>query len=518
MFSAINVEDGPNGKVYPLVIEDVHDILPNIDLDPCINDTELGAASETFGLPSRELMLDRITQAIYRAKRNKDKFALLVLDLENARQINNTMGYTVCEKFISEIGKKISESFRNTDSVSILDIAENSFSLFQIGSYEFAILLDDFAQDEFVVQILNRIFSVLESPTIVEGIDLYLDSSIGVSIYPNDGGDPDELIRNAATAMYEAKLQAGLNNFIFYSADINMRASQQLKMENDLHKAVERDEFVVYYQPKTDLNTATMCGVEALVRWLHPESGMISPDKFIPLAESNGLIEEITSKVISIVCGQLVAWRESGLSIVPVAINLSPVQFRNKALASQISKMVARSGLLPENIELEITENVAVDNLGSTVDLLQEFNDAGFSVSLDDFGTGYCSYNYLKHLPVDKIKIDQSIISGFSENTFDAAIVHSIITLADHLGLMIVAEGVETDEQLKFLRDLNCHQVQGYLISRPVPHEEITKFLLDPSLIKKKVLASLSSDYNGSTQVGKTTKPELIGILNKVNR
>lgn len=472
---------------------------------------------DVFGFPSREVMLDRITQAIFRAKRNQRKFALLVLDLEKARQISNTIGHAASERFISEMQKKISQEFRSTDTISILDLGEFSFSLSQLSSYEFAIMIDDFAENEFVVSILNRIFKILESAIVVEANELYLDGCIGVSIYPNDGQEPEELLRNSSTAMHEARLMMGRNKFRFYSRDINIKVNEQLKTENDLHKAIERDEFLVFYQPKIDINTATICGMEALVRWQHPELGMVPPDNFIPLAERNGLIEAITTRVISIVCGHLQAWQEAGLSLTPIAINLSPVQFRNPLLARQIINQVKELEIAPKFIELEMTENVAVENLDATVKLLQEFNDAGFSVSLDDFGTGYCSYSYLKCFSVDKIKIDRSIISGFADNTFDAAIVNSIITLADNLGLKVVAEGVETEDQLRFLRDLHCHQVQGYLFSKPVPYEEALKFISEPMLIHNKAEALLGNSTNSPVSVGFPLKAELTGILNKVH-
>ncbi|WDE07744.1 EAL domain-containing protein [Thalassomonas viridans] len=471
--------------------------------------------SQVFGLPSRAVMLDRIGQAIYRAERNHRKFAILVLDLEKVRQISNTLGHSVSEKLIRETGNKISQIFRNTDCLSVFDKAENCVSVSQISSYELALLLDDLVQDEFLPQMLNRIFQLLASPVNIEGTDLYLDTCIGVSLYPNDGQEADELIANASSAMYEARLKSGRNNFQFYSPKINQRANRQLRMENDLHKALERDEFLVYYQPKVDISSGQFCGMEALVRWLHPEAGMIAPDHFIPLAETNGIIDAITEKVLAQVCGHLNMWQEAGLALLPVAINLSPVQFKNSQLAARIIQQLKLADILPKYIELEITENVVADNLEATKNVIHELSDAGFSISLDDFGTGYCSYSYLKNFPVDKIKIDRSIIADFTENTFDAAIVNSIITLADHLGLKIVAEGVETGEQLKFLRDLNCHQVQGYLISKPVPYEQATEFLSNPSFISKKVQTCLTQEIQALTREQENFQVELTGILNK---
>ena len=513
----IQDESHSDGNICSLGVDQVNDSISDINLELFDNIAEFETKSETFELPSRPLMLDRITQAIVRAKRYNGKCALLVLDLEKVHRINNTMGHAASEKLIRKTEKNLTDTFRSTDCVSIIDVAEFSFSLSQISSYEFAILLADFYQDDVVANALNRIFKVLEKPTVVEGVELYLDSPIGVSIYPNDGQDPEELIGNASSAMHEAKLMQGGKNFRYFSADINMRANKQVKTENDLHKAVERGEFLVYYQPKVELDTGELSGMEALVRWLHPELGLIAPDEFIPLAESNGIIESISSYVISTVCTQLKAWQSAGVPIVPIAVNLSPVEFRNKNLANKIISVIEEAGVLPEYIELEITENIAMDNLGATVELIQELSDAGMSVTLDDFGTGYCSYSYLKYFSVDKIKIDRSIISGFADNTYDAAIVNSIITLGEHLGLKIVAEGIETDEQLRFLRDLHCHQIQGYLISKPVPHEEAIKFLSDPSIIRRKVQASLGNELSLEPQMSSVATMELIGVLNKLH-
>lgn len=505
-----------NENVHPLAAKQPNKLIFDDEFQSLEAETDVEPTSLAFGFPSRTVMLDRITQSIYRADRNKTKCALFVLDLEKARQIHNTMGYAVSEKFISEMAKKISDKFRNTDCLSLIDIEESSFCLSQISSYEFALLMTDFEQGEVINKMLSRVFIALDEVTIVEGNELYLDSSIGISVYPTDGKDPDELISHASTAMQEAKLMTGKHRFKYYSAEIHKRSNQQLKMESDLRRAVERDEFVVYYQPKIDLRTGNICGMEALVRWLHPELGILAPAYFITLAESNGLIESITQKVMVMVCHHLKSWQEEGLATVPIAINLSQVVFRNKQLASQLLNIVAEAGLSPADIELELTENIAMNNLHDRATLLQELSDHGFSIALDNFGTGYCSYNYLKYFPVDKIKIDRSIVSDFTENVFDAAIVNSIIALAEHLELTAIAEGVETVEQLTFLRDLNCHQVQGYFISIPLAFEDISKHLSDPTLITQRIQLALEDEYNSTTKAS-STDTELIGLLNEFN-
>ena len=316
--------------------------------------------------------------------------------------------------------------------------------------------------------------------------------------------------------MREARQCNGRHNLRFASVDINKRANKKLKVENSLRRAVARGELVVYYQPKVDINTGLMSGMEALVRWQHPEFGLISPDEFIPLAESSGLIGDITDCVMTIVCSQLNIWQAAGYPLTPVSVNLSPVEFLDDKLARKVIAMIRGAGLRPGSVELEITENAFFDDINAAVTITKEFNDAGISLALDDFGTGYCSYNYLKQLPVDKLKIDRAFITNFTENITDAAIVNSMITLGKNLGFQVIAEGVETEAQLQFLRDLQCDQVQGYIISKPLPGDEVTKLLSDPSIIRRKIIVSMESAGRNIMLTDMPVASELIGMLNNV--
>ena len=490
--------------------------LPTEELNISEDDHEgVDRESESECISDRLLMHDRIFQAIGRARRYETKIAILLLDIEEVRRINNAMGISVGDKFVKSICKRIKGTLRNTDSISVVGVPEVLFSLSQINSDELAILLPDIDDDELVVHVVDRIFSVLEAPSFIDGNELYLNGSIGVSIFPDDGDDSDALIASASDAMQEARQSGGRNNFQFASSDINKRANSRLVLESALHKAIELEEFVVYYQPKVNIFSGVISGMEALVRWEHPERGLVPPDEFIPLAESNGLISGITDRVISMVCNQLRVWQAAGYPFVPVAINLSPVEFRDENLARKIIKKVEKAGLWPKSIELEITESTVMEDTDVAIKTIYEFNNAGISLSLDDFGTGYCSYNYLKKFSVDKIKIDRSFITNFTELSTDAAIVNSMITLAKNLGLQVVAEGVETEEQLRFLRDLQCDQVQGYLISRPVSAEEATKLIANPSIIRRKTFVGMSGGSGGTMADKREVPAEIIGMLNK---
>jgi diguanylate cyclase (GGDEF)-like protein/PAS domain S-box-containing protein len=469
------------------------------------------------GGSGRFLLFDRILQSVERSRRYNGKIALLILDLQDVWRINHSMGASVGEKFIKQITKRIRNTLRETDSISIVDIAEIPFSLSQLSSDELAILLTDIKEDELIVHVVRRIFKTLDAVSIVEGHELYINSSIGISLFPDDGEEPDTLISSASAAMREAKRLLGRNNFRFSSADINLRANNRLKIENALHGAVERDEFVVHYQPKVNIKTGSIAGLEALVRWQHPELGLVSPDDFIPLAEQNGLVSDITASVMNTVCRQLCEWRDSGITLVPIAVNISPVEFKNENLSKYIVDIVNQFELSTDYVELEITENVVMDestDMKLAAKVIQELNQAGIVVSLDDFGTGYCSYHYLKKFPVDKLKIDRCFVTSCTEDACDAAIVNSMITIAKNLGLKAIAEGVETPEQLRLLGDFQCDQAQGYLISRPIDGSQITELLRDTERIRRLVVDCTRDQ--GGTPHSDLDGCEMVGLLNNL--
>ena len=307
---------------------------------------------------------------------------------------------------------------------------------------------------------------------IIDGHEVFTATSIGITVYPTDDTNPDQLLKNADLALYQAKAE-GRNTFQFYDSRMNQRAQARKNMERDLRQALERDELQLYYQPRVNIKTGEMVGAEALLRWQHPEKGMVPPNEFIPIAESTGLIMEIGAWVLNTACAQHVAWRDAGLSAISVAVNLSAVQFRSASLIETVSQAIKDTGIEPSYLELEITESMIMDRIESVLQILQWFRNLGIQMSIDDFGTGYCSLGYLKRFPVNNLKIDRSFVRGVIEEEDDAAIVKTIITLSRNLGLKVVAEGVETNAQLEFLRQQGCEEAQGYYFSRPVPADQL---------------------------------------------
>lgn len=475
------------------------------------------AQSDTLGdscLPSRMLLFDRIGQAINRARRYDTQVALLVINVEALQRVNHTLGLAAGEKFAKIVVSRFKQLLRRTDTVVLTDEDELLFSISRLGSDEIVILLTDLKQNEIVTTIMQRILSVHSEPVELEGSEFYLNTNMGVSLFPSDGEDPDVLVRNASSAMREAKQSPGRNNFRFYADDINQSSKKQIRLESELHRALERDELIVYYQPKVDLRTGKILGMEALIRWQHPQLGLVPPNDFIPLAEQTGLIEEISQWVIRTVCGQIRFWEKAGYGNVTIAVNLSPLEFRNPEMGDNVINLVDEYGIPASAIELEITETVVMQNMETAVSILEKLHHAGFGISVDDFGTGYSSLSYLKRFPLSKVKIDRSFISDFTQGKNDAALVSAIIAMSHSLDLRVVAEGVETEEQLRFLQDLHCDEIQGFLISKPIPSEEAGDLLAQSSSIQRLIMDYGVNYAELTAQQGMSSVSGMIGILN----
>jgi diguanylate cyclase (GGDEF)-like protein/PAS domain S-box-containing protein len=464
-------------------------------------------------LPSHLIVLDRIDQAINRAKRFNSHIAVMVLDAPALKYISDTMGYISGEKLLATIVGCVKEVMRDTDTVSIIENDELLFSVSLVNK-EIVILLTDLSDSEAVVPILQRIFSISNQPVTVEGTEIFIGMNVGVSLYPLDGSDSEALIKHASSALHEAEKLSSRNNFHFYSREINQLSKKRIQLEVELHHALQREEFVVHYQPKVDLKTGDILGMEALIRWRHPRLGLVPPNEFIPIAEHNGQITDISLWLIHTVCKQILHWKQTGYGIVPVSINISAVDFRNPELGDSIIEILEKYELPGNSMEIEITETAVMQNIDTAVTILDQLQKAGLSISIDDFGTGYSSLSYLKRFTLSKVKIDRSFITEFTTAKNDAALVSAIIAMGHSLGLKVVAEGVETDEQLRFLQDLHCDEIQGYLISRPVPAEEVSNLLARSSSIKR-----LITDYgiaNSGLAIhhnpGATT---MMGILNE---
>lgn len=414
------------------------------------------------GLPNRVLFNDRLQLAIAAARRNDQRLAVLFFDLDNFKKVNDSLGHAAGDTLLKLVAERVSSILREGDTLS------------RMGGDEFTLLLPQLAQgDEGVrgVQVLaEKIIRSLKAPFPLDGQDVYIGISIGISIYPDDSTDASGLLKNADAAMYWAK-SAVSNSFCLYSTTMHEQAAERLQLESSLRKALERDELVVYYQPQMNTVSERMEGMEALLRWRHPELGLVPPNRFIPLAEETGIIVEIGTWVLRSACAQCKAWHERGYEGLTVAVNLSARQFSSGNLVEVVKAALAESGLPPQALDLEITESITIQDSHGALDTLRQLKALGVLISMDDFGTGYSSLSYLKRFPIDVLKIDQSFVRDIITDPNDAVIVETIIAMAQTLGMRVIAEGVETIEQLEFLRDKGCEVVQGYLISRPQPAE-----------------------------------------------
>ncbi|HJV50579.1 MAG TPA: EAL domain-containing protein [Noviherbaspirillum sp.] len=416
------------------------------------------------GLPNRALLHDRLNQAIAYASRYCYQIWVLFLDLDRFKFVNDSLGHTAGDTLLKVIAQRLQGAVRETDTVA------------RLGGDEFVLVLPERLDERLATSIVQRVMDAIAEPVRVEEHEFVLGCSIGVAAYPGDGVDPETLIRHADIAMYRAK-ESGRNNFQFYTATMNERLLERLRIEGDLRNAVEREEFVLHYQPQIDLANGRTVGVEALIRWQHPELGLLPPQRFIGLAEETGLIVPIGAWVLKSACRQAKAWQDAGLGELRVAVNLSARQFAQHDLVQAVAAVLHDTGLPPRCLELELTESLVMTDVERAIGILCELKSLGVQLSLDDFGTGYSSLSYLRRLPIDALKIDQSFVRDITHAPDDAAIVASIISLAHHLKRHVIAEGVETQEQISYLRLHGCNEMQGYYFSKPVPAEMFEKLL-----------------------------------------
>lgn len=415
-------------------------------------------------LPNRLLLMDRLEGALIRARRHHDRLAILFLDLDRFKNVNDSLGHHQGDILLKEVANRLKQVVRKGDTVA------------RIGGDEFIFVLEELNHADAANNLCNKILEILKQPISLEGRELYISGSIGVSIFPEDGVDSDILIKNADAAMYRAK-DRGRNNFCFYTADMNARALELLELDSHLRHAIEQNELRVFYQPQYCLKENKIIGVEALIRWMHPERGLIPPIDFIPMSEETGMIIPIGEWVMRTACWQNKSWQEMGYTPFTVAINLSVKQFIHQDLISTVDRVLKETGLEAQYLELEITESVMVQDVQATINTLAKLKEMGVKTSIDDFGTGYSSLSYLKRFPISKLKIDQSFVQDLSTDNNDAAIAESIIGLGHSMQLLVIAEGVESREQLEFLTRLGCDEAQGFLYSPPVPPHQLELML-----------------------------------------
>ncbi len=415
-------------------------------------------------LPNRALLYDRMSQAIALANRNSKYVGVLFLDLDRFKVINDTLGHVAGDRLLKTVAERLSSSVRESDTVS------------RLGGDEFIVILSSLAHDDDITNAAEKILAVISGAIMIDNREIYTTASIGISVYPNDGTDINLLLKNADIAMYQAKGQ-GRNNFQFYSKEMNVKALEHLMMETSLRRALEREELFLVYQPQMDLKSGQVTGMEALLRWRHPDLGILAPAKFISLAEETGLIIPIGEWALKTACVQNKTWQDSGYQPLRTAVNISRGQFRQQNFVEIVADILKETGLDPARLELELTESMAMDNAAATVALLLELKPMGVSLSIDDFGTGYSSLSYLKHFPIDRVKIDRSFVRDITENPDDAAIAAAIIAMSHSLNLRVTAEGVEHQHQLEFLSSRGCDEIQGFLLTPPLSAEELTLFL-----------------------------------------
>lgn len=428
------------------------------------------------GLANRVLFKDRLSHAISYASRHHQHLATLFIDLDRFKIINDTLGHTVGDLLLTHVAERLSDSVRQSDSVSRHADHEPMHALARLGGDEFTILLTALPQPEDAGRVARRILESLAHPFSIEGHEIFISASIGISIFPSDGSTVEALLKNADTAMYHAKEQ-GRNNCQYYSSGLNAAAAERLDLENELRRALEREEFVVFYQPKLNIHSRRILGAEALVRWKHPKRGLVPPGVFLNAAIDTGLIRSMDEWVLREACRQVKAWERAGLPAITISANVSNSLFHGRTLPTTVADALRDSGLNPAQLELELTESIAMRDVEASVTMLEGLRTMGVRLSIDDFGTGYSSLSYLQRFPLSRLKIDQSFVRDLLTNENNVKITRAIIAMAHSLNLSVLAEGVETEGQLARLREEGCDEVQGYLFSRPVCAEDFEKLL-----------------------------------------
>ena len=416
------------------------------------------------GLPNRMLLNDRVGQAIVSASRNMKKVAVLFLDLDGFKHINDSLGHPIGDQLLQSIAKRLVNCVRGSDTVS------------RQGGDEFVVLLSEVAHSEDPAITARRMLQAVKGTHSIGQHDLHVTTSIGVSVYPDDGLDAETLIKNADTAMYQAK-ENGRQSYQFFKPAMNVRAVERQSIEESLRRALDRQEFVVHYQPKINLGTGGITGAEALIRWIHPNRGLIPPAQFIPVAEDCGLILPIGKWVLREACKQARSWVGAGLPLATVAVNISAMEFRNENFLESVFEILKDTDLDPSSLELELTESVLMKRVESAASILPTLRARGVHLAVDDFGTGYSSLSYLRKFPIDALKIDQSFVHQIATTPDETTIVTAVISMGRSLKLRVVAEGVETREQLDFLQAQQCEEAQGYYFSPPVPPQQFAKLL-----------------------------------------
>ena len=417
-------------------------------------------------LPNRLLFADRLEQAVFRAERSRTSVALMLVDIDDFKLVNDSFGHDAGDKLIKAVGQLISKSLRRADTVA------------RLGGDEFAVIIEDINSPEDAISIADNLTTILEHNVRLDDQETYTSASIGIAVYPDDGKDARTILKNADTAMFRAK-ESGRHCFQFYKPELSVSAMERLDLENSLQAAFENDEFLIHYQPIIDIHKNEIVGVEALLRWQHPDKGMIQTTDFLPTVEKSGLIIALGEWLIFSVCKQIRVWQDAGLKEQNASINLAPRQFEEQDLVALFTQAIAENNIEGSSLSVEVTERTLIENVGEVESTLKKLRNMGIKVMLDDFGTGYASLAYLKDFPVDVVKIDREFISGIPDNPDDSAFVDAIAGLTRGLKLDLLAEGVETESQVKMLKSIGCHYGQGYYWSKALPGDEYEQFYMN---------------------------------------
>jgi len=493
------LEDGSRHVELRLVVRDsssvlaiVRDITVRKQSETKIYD--LAYYDQLTGLPNRQLLTKRLDINIQAARKEQRSIAVIFIDLDQFKRINDTLGHSMGDLLLKGAAERLSECLRTDDYVvQVPELRTDDERLARLGGDEFVIILDVITSEDTAANVATRIIESLTDPINCEGHHLVVSPSIGIAMYPEDGSSPEELLMNADSAMYKAKAR-GRNNFQFFTRAMKTSSLRRLDLENELRRAIENRQLFPHYQPKVCLDSWSVVGAEALMRWQTVDRGWISPAEFIPVAEETGLIVPLSKWLLSQVCERLRKWSRSKFRDLKISINVSGQQLQSTKFFDDVSTALAITGVQPDRLELEITESLFMQELPVAIEVLTQLRELGVGISVDDFGTGYSSLSYLKRLPIDTLKIDRSFVSDLHQDDDDAAICAAILSMATKLNLKVVAEGVEREEQLDFLRQHRCDLIQGFLYSKPLPVDKFEEFVSPRLLARKNRRLSMASD------------------------
>jgi len=476
-------------------------------------DTEIESKGDSLRL-DRSLLLDRLEQSVASAARRDHRVSIFLISIEALHRINDTFGFSVSDKLYKRIVRRLKNTLKEDDIGSIIGSNEQNFSISRYGDTEICLALHKITDIEDTRVIYKKILNAFDQTISVDGHEIYTALDAGISIFPENGNNAEKLMRCASIAMRDAKQIDGQNNVCYFEEELDTSSRRIIQLETGLHHALLRNELFVVYQPKVNIKSGKIVSMEALIRWRHPQMGIVSPGEFIPVAETTGLINDISAWVTRVVCAQISMWREAGHNDLTVSVNISPTEMKNEFLADNILESIREFGIPPTSLEVEITESMAMRDMDKASSTLQKLDRAGVEISIDDFGTGYASLSYLKQFPISKVKIDRLFVSDFEKCPNDARIVSGVIAMSHSLGMTVVCEGVEEIEQLRFMQDNHCDEVQGNLLSLPLQRQEATNLLANPRKIRRMVtdykvseLGLSAIDNTGATAV-------ITGVLN----